>query len=165
MRTALYWSRATRRDTWRAALAVALLGGLLGAVALGALAGRPPDGSAYGRYLASINASDAFVNIPGCGAGHSGDAADDADLAAAWRPASAGYIGLYADPVVPGRVEDAFLTNSVTGTLSGASFTADGFGQDRMTVLAAAARGRRQRTRSRLPRHRRLVRRGRRRRG
>ena len=68
MRTALYWSRATRRDTWRTALTVALIGGLFGAVALGALAGARRTVSAYGRYLVSIKASDAFVNVPG-GAG------------------------------------------------------------------------------------------------
>lgn len=65
MRAALYLSRATARRSWRAALAVAIIGGLLGAVALGALAGARRTASAYGRYLASINASDAFVNIPG----------------------------------------------------------------------------------------------------
>jgi hypothetical protein len=39
MSTAFYWWRATRGSSWRAALAIALIGGLLGAVALGALAG------------------------------------------------------------------------------------------------------------------------------
>jgi hypothetical protein len=36
MRTAFYWWRATRKSTWRAALTLAFIGGLLGAVALGA---------------------------------------------------------------------------------------------------------------------------------
>jgi hypothetical protein len=34
MKAALYWWRATRGNSWRAALTVALIGGLLGAVAL-----------------------------------------------------------------------------------------------------------------------------------
>jgi hypothetical protein len=44
---------------------VVVIGGLLGAVALGALAGARRTASAYDRYLASINISDAFVNVPG----------------------------------------------------------------------------------------------------
>jgi hypothetical protein len=39
--------------------------GLLGGVALGAVAGARRTASAYGRYLESINASDVFVNVPG----------------------------------------------------------------------------------------------------
>lgn len=65
MGTAVYVCRATARRSWRTVLTVALIGGLLGAVALAALAGARRTASAYGRYLASINASDAFVNVPG----------------------------------------------------------------------------------------------------
>jgi hypothetical protein len=65
MSVAVYWWRAARRRSWRTALTVALIGGLLGAVALGALAGARRTASGYGRYLQSINSSDLFVNIPG----------------------------------------------------------------------------------------------------
>ena len=41
-----------------------LLCGLLGTVALGALAGARRTDAAYGRYLASINSSDVYVNVP-----------------------------------------------------------------------------------------------------
>jgi hypothetical protein len=51
MSVAVYWWRATRRRSWRSALTVALIGGLLGAVAFGALAGARRTASAYGRYL------------------------------------------------------------------------------------------------------------------
>jgi hypothetical protein len=43
---------------------VILLCGILGAVALGALAGARRTESAYGRYLSSINSSDVLVNVP-----------------------------------------------------------------------------------------------------
>jgi hypothetical protein len=43
---------------WRQALALALLTGLLGGVALGAVAGARRTAGAYQRYLAAINASD-----------------------------------------------------------------------------------------------------------
>lgn len=131
MRTALYWSRATRRDTWRAALAVALLGGLLGAVALGALAGARRTVSAYGRYLASIDASDAFVNIPGAVPGFPLTRPMTLISQLPGVAAGAGYIGMAANPVVHGHLDDSFLTDSLTGSDNGASFTADGFGQDR----------------------------------
>ena len=48
-------------------MALALLTGLLGGVALGAVAGARRTATAYGRYLAAINASDVFVNPPGLG--------------------------------------------------------------------------------------------------
>jgi hypothetical protein len=71
MRAALYLWRATAQRSWRTALTVALIGGLFGAVALGALAGARRTASAYGRYLVSIKASDAFVNVPGASSGPS----------------------------------------------------------------------------------------------
>ena len=64
MRAALYLWRATAQRSWRTVLTVALIGGLFGAVALGAVAGARRTASAYERYLASIKASDAFVNVP-----------------------------------------------------------------------------------------------------
>ena len=136
MRAALYRFTATWASTWRAVAAVALVGGLLGAVALGAVAGARRTASAYGRYLTSIRASDAFVNIPGVLPGMA--AAQPLTLISRLPgvTASAGYLGLNANPVVHGKVDDSFLTNDLTGSFAGPGFTADGFGQDRMTVLA-----------------------------
>jgi hypothetical protein len=51
MRGSLYLRRGTGRGTWRTVLALAVIGGLLGAVALGALAGARRTAGAYGRYL------------------------------------------------------------------------------------------------------------------
>jgi hypothetical protein len=136
MRAAFYWFRATRRRTWRSALAVALIAGLLGAVALAALAGARRTSSAYGRYLAATRASDAFVNVPGAAPGF--PLTEPLTLIARLPGviASAGYVGLAANPVVHGRVDDSFTTNNLIGSDDGPSFTADGFGQDQMTVLA-----------------------------
>ena len=133
---AFYWWRATRASSWRAALTVALIGGLLGAVALGAVAGARRTSSAYGRYLTSIKASDAFVNVPGVLPGM--PAARPLTLISRLPgvASSAGYLGLAANPVVHGRIDDSFLTDELTGSFAGRGFTADGFGQDRMTVLA-----------------------------
>ena len=77
---ALACGRSAIRGSWRQALALALLGGLLGGVALGAVAGARRTAAAYGRYLAAINASDVFVNVPGQPARHAGHAASHADL-------------------------------------------------------------------------------------
>jgi len=136
MRAALYWCAATRRGSWRAVLAVALIGGLLGAVALGAVAGARRTASAYGLYLGSIRASDAFVNIPGVLPGMPAAQALTIISRLPGVAASAGYLGLNANPVVHGKVDDSFLTDDLTGSFAGPGFTADGFGQDRMTVLA-----------------------------
>jgi hypothetical protein len=123
--------RASVRRSWRHALVLALLGGLLGAVALGALAGARRTATAYGRYLASINASDVFVNVPG-----------KLPVMTVMRPITlisslpgivshAAYVGLNGLPVVNGRRDHSFLTNSLNGSLDGEYFR-----QDRMTVLA-----------------------------
>jgi hypothetical protein len=126
MRAALYYWRATRRRSWRMALAVALVCGLLGTVALGALAAARRTDTAYGRYLHAINSSDVFVNVPG------------PVLPVIRRverlpgvASGAATVGLNANPVVDGKINDAFLTDGLTGSLDG-----DGFRQDRMTVLA-----------------------------
>jgi hypothetical protein len=126
MNAALYYWRATRLRSRRRVVVVALICGLLGTVALGALAGARRTDSAYGRYLASINSSDVFVNVPG-------------PVLASLRQIehlpgvlSAGvWLGLSADPVVHGRVDDSFTTDAVTGSLDGEYFR-----QDRVTVLA-----------------------------
>ena len=65
MRLAWYAARATWRRSWRMTLVIAVVGGLLGTVALGALAGARRTDSAYARYLRSVNDSDVMVDIPG----------------------------------------------------------------------------------------------------
>lgn len=125
MNAALYFWQATRLRSRRRVLVVALVCGLLGTVALGALAGARRTDSAYGRYLASINSSDVFVNVPG-------------PLLASLRQIehlpvvlSAGiWLGLAANPVVHGRVDDSFTTDAVAGSLDGEYFR-----QDRVTVM------------------------------
>jgi FtsX-like permease family len=126
MNAALYYWRATRRRAWRRAVVVALVCGLLGTVALGALAGARRTDTAYGRYLASINSSDVYVNVPG------------PSLAAVRQIerlpgvlSGAAELGLDANPVVDGRVDDSFVTDGLGGSLDG-----EYFGQDRGTVVA-----------------------------
>ena len=65
MSAARYWWRLADQRSWRQAVALALLTGLLGAVTLGAVAGARRTAGAYDRYLISIQASDVFVNVPG----------------------------------------------------------------------------------------------------
>ncbi len=125
MAAALYWWRATWRAIWRPTLVVILMTGILGAVALAALAGARRTESAYGRYLGSINASDVLVNIPAPGTSLIAKVS-----ALPGVRASAAYVGLNANPVVHGRVDDSFVTDALTGSLSGEIFT-----QDKMTVL------------------------------
>ena len=128
---ARYLWRATARRCWRHALLVALLGGLLGSVALGAVAGARRTATAYGRYLTSIRASDAFVNVPG-----------KLPAEPVLRPirlisqlsgvvSSATYIGLSAAAVIHGRIDHSFTAPGINGSLNGEYFR-----QDRMTVLA-----------------------------
>ena len=125
MGAAWYWWRANRRRTWQSTLALALLCGILGAVALGALAGARRTESAYGRYLRSINASDVMVNIP------SPDTSLIAKVASLPGVRTSGaWVGLAAYPVVHGHVNDAFLTDALDGSLTG-----EGFTQDTMTVV------------------------------
>jgi hypothetical protein len=131
MRAALYVWRATAQRSWRTVLTVALIGGLFGAVALGAVAGARRTASAYGRYLAATKASDAFVNVPGMLPGMAATQPIKLIEALPGITASDAYIGLNANPVVAGRIRDSFLTNSLTGSFDGAYFT-----RDRMTVLA-----------------------------
>lgn len=126
MNAALYYWRATRRRSWRRAVAVALVCGLLGTVALGALAGARRTDTAYGRYLASINSSNVLVNIPG------------PDLAAIRQVehlpgvvSGRAWLGLAGEPVVHGRVDDSFPADGFAGSLDGEYFR-----QDRMTVVA-----------------------------
>src|ERR1700734_3923622 len=130
MRTALYLWRATAQRSWRTVLTVALIGGLLGAVALGAVAGARRTGSAYGRYLTATKASDAAVNVPGVLPGMAVTRPIKLIEALPGITASDAYIGLDANPVVAGHIRDSFLTNSLTGSFDGAYLP-----RDRMTVL------------------------------
>jgi FtsX-like permease family len=126
MNAALYYWRATRRRSLRQVVLAALICGLLGTVALGALAAARRTDSAYGRYLASIDSSDVFVNVPG-------------PVLASIRQierlpvvlSASAWLGLAANPVVHGRVDDSFTTDAVAGSLDGEYFR-----QDRVTVVA-----------------------------
>ncbi len=131
VRVACYVWRVTGGRSWRAILAVALIGGLLGGVALGALAAARRTSTAYARYLHASNASDAFVNVPGL-------LPDMPALRPAQRIAAlpavtsaATYVGLYCEPVIGGRIRTSFLTNGLDGSLDGEYFR-----QDKLTVLA-----------------------------
>jgi FtsX-like permease family len=126
MGIAWYTWRASWRRSWREALVIAVIGGLLGAVALGALAGARRTDTAYGRYLASINASTVMIDVP-------------APLLPVIKhiehlpgsSSSAVWLGLNATPVIDGKPDDSFLTDAVAGSLDGEYFR-----QDKVTVLA-----------------------------
>ncbi len=131
MSKALYWWRATARRSWRQALLLAVVGGLLGSVALGAVAGARRTSTAYGRYLTSIRASDAAVNVPG-----------KLPAEPVLRPirlisrlpgiiSSGTFVNLTGKPVIHGRVDLPFTAPPLDGSLDGEYFR-----QDRMTVLA-----------------------------
>jgi hypothetical protein len=126
MGIAWYTWRASWRRSWRPALAIAVIGGLLGAVALGALAGARRTDTAYGRYLASVNASTVMIDVP-------------APLLPVIRhiehlpgaSSSAAWLGLSAMPVIDGKPDDSFLSGAAAGSLDGEYFR-----QDKVTVLA-----------------------------
>jgi hypothetical protein len=129
--TVLYlWPSAVRRS-WRQAVGLAVLVGLLGAVALGALAGARRTATAYGRYLSASHVSDVFVNVSGLLPGRS--AAQSMSLISSLRGTvgHAALLGLNGAPVVRGQVLHSFLTGSVNGSLDGEFFR-----QDRLTVIA-----------------------------
>ena len=128
MAGALYWWRAARRAAWRPTLIVVIICGTLGAVSLAALAGARRTESAYGRYLASINASTVSVNIPEGGPVGTAIIAKISHLRGI--RSSAEWLGLDANPVVHGHVDDSFVTDGIAGTLNGEYIT-----QDTMTVL------------------------------
>jgi FtsX-like permease family len=125
--------RSALRGSWRQATALALLIGILGAVALGALAGARRTDTAYGRYLAAINASDVFVNVPGVLPGMPETRPITLISSLPGVVAHGTYVGLSGYPVVHGKPDDAFVTDSVNGSLDGEYFS-----QDRATVLAGA---------------------------
>jgi hypothetical protein len=141
MSAALYWWRATWRSSWRAALTVALLSGLLGAVALGALAGARRTDSAYGRYLTSINVSDAFVNVPGIIPIKGRPVTQPITLISRLPgiATSSAYLGLAAYPLINGRVDDGFQDGGLTGSFEAPGVAAGFLQQDRVSVLAGKA--------------------------
>ena len=125
MRVGWYAARATWRSCWRTALAVALIGGLLGAVALGALAGARRTDSAYGRYLRSVNASDVLVDVPGPVLPVIREIEHEPGALS-----TAAWLGLNGQPVIHGKIDDSFLTDSIDGSLDGEFYT-----EDKLTVL------------------------------
>ena len=131
MSTAGYWWRVAARRSWRSLVVLAVLGGVLGAVALAAVAGGWRTDTAYGRYLRAANVSDAFVNVPGKLAGMPATR----PLALISRlpgvTASAPYVGLLGTPVIHGHLYWSWLASSLNGTLS-----REFYQQDRLTVLA-----------------------------
>jgi hypothetical protein len=128
---ALACRRSALSRSWQQATVLALIIGILGAVALGALAGARRTATAYDRYLTSINASDAFVNVPGVLPGMPATKPIELISSLPGVIAHASYVGLNGLPVVHGKPDDAFQTDSVNGSLDGEYFT-----QDRATVLA-----------------------------
>jgi ABC-type lipoprotein release transport system permease subunit len=130
MRGALYLRRATGRQSWRAVLTLALIGGLLGAVALGSLAGARRTDGAYGRYLQASRASDMLVNVPGLLPGMAALAPTQRISHLPGVESAAPYIGLNCVPVVHGHLKFGFLTNGMDGSLG------EYFSQDKLTVLA-----------------------------
>jgi FtsX-like permease family len=107
-------------------LIIALMGGLLGGVALGALAGARRTDSAYGRYLRSANASDVMVNIPGPLLPVLNEV-----MRLPGAVSSAAWIGLNAEPVIKGKIDPAFQTDAIAGSLDGEFYR-----QDKLTVIA-----------------------------
>ena len=126
MTVALYACRATWRQMWRIALLVAIIGGLLGSVALGALAAARRTDSAYGRYLRSVNASNVMVDVPGPFL-----SVLKAIEHAPGVASNAAWIGVDAYPVIGGKVDPSFVTNAIAGSLNGEFYR-----QDKVTVLA-----------------------------
>jgi hypothetical protein len=128
---ALFWGRTAARRSWRQALVLAVLGGLLGAVALGAVASARRTATAYGRYLASARTSDVFVNVPGQLPGLPAGAPARLISALPGVASHAAYLGLNGAPVRRGHVIRSFFLGSVNGSLDGEFFR-----QDRLTVVS-----------------------------
>ena len=131
MNTALYWWRAAVRRSWRPLAGLALLGGVLGAVALAAVAGAWRTDTAYGRYLRADNVSDAFVNVPGRLPGIPATRPFTLISHLPGVTASAPYLGLAGAPVIHGHIRWSFMTADINGTLD-----REWYQQDRLTVVA-----------------------------
>jgi hypothetical protein len=124
-----YFFRATYRQSWRVVLVVALIGGLLGAAAMAALAGARRTDSAYGRYLQAVKASDVMIDIPGPLLSVVRQVED-----LPGKLSAAAWLGLSANPVIHGKVDPSFRTDGIAGSLDGEYFR-----QDKMTILAGKA--------------------------
>ena len=98
---------------------MALVGGLSRRRGAGRGGGGTPYRVRIRRYLTSIRASDAFVNIPGVLPGMPAAQALTMISRLPGVAASAGYLGLNANPVVHGKVDDSFLTDDLTGSFAG----------------------------------------------
>ncbi len=107
---ALACGRSAIRSSWRQVLALTLLAGLLGGVALGAVAGARRTAAAYGRYLSAINASDVFVNVPGQLPGMPTMRPYELISALPGVVAHAAYIGLSGVPLVRGKLDKSWST-------------------------------------------------------
>jgi ABC-type lipoprotein release transport system permease subunit len=105
---------------WRAALGAVLVIGILGGVALAALAGARRTAASYSEYLRASNASDVLVNTPLPGL--------ERPEAVARLPgvvASANYVGLYGNPVLRGEENTEFGLTGLFGSVDGRYFTQD----------------------------------------
>jgi hypothetical protein len=105
---------------WRATVGAVLVIGILGGVALAALAGARRTASSYSEYLEASNASDVLINTP----------VPDLERpeAIAHLPgvvASANYVGLFAAPVLRGQENDDWSLTGVFGSVDGRYFTQD----------------------------------------
>src|SRR6202034_693479 len=114
MAIALVCWRSMLRASWRQAVVVTLLGGVLGAVAL---AGARSTAGAYSRYLKAINASDVQVNVPGALPGLSIMEPVKRLWSLPGAVSHATYVGLNALPVVRGKIDDSFITASIEGSV------------------------------------------------
>jgi len=126
MTLAWYAGRATWRQMWRITVLVALIGGLLGSVALGALAAARRTDSAYARYLKSVNASDVAVDIPGAVM----PVVQHVERAPI-SLSSVVWLGMNAFPVINGKPDPNFQTDGLSGSLDGEFYR-----QDKVTALA-----------------------------
>jgi hypothetical protein len=105
---------------WRATVGAVLVIGLLGAVALAALAGARRTASSYSEYLRSSNASDVLVNTPMPGLER-----PEAIASLPGVVASANYVGLFAAPLLRGQENDDWSLTGVFGSVDGRYFTQD----------------------------------------
>ena len=126
MRIALYAWRVTWRRSWQTAAVVMLMGALLGAMAMAALAGARRTDSAYGRYLQSVKASDLMIDIPGPLLFLVRDVEH-----LPGKVSSAAWLGLNGEPIFNGKVDPSFQADGIA-----VSFDGEYFRQDKLTVLA-----------------------------
>ena len=137
LRVARYQSRGTFRQRWGGYLSLVLLVGLVGGVALGALASARRTQSSYSTYLASTNPSDLSLGTalysPALGFTTGYDAALVRTIARLPHVTRVESSSIYGSPVQPNGQQTRAGYN--------ASFNVDGsidgefFSQDRVTVV------------------------------